>query len=170
MKYVFVSDYVRFYALYKYAGVYFDTDMFVDKYFSNLLNTKFLIGYEDASEKFISGGIIASVAKHRLIEKIIDTYENLRFDKTDMLDLKVPKIITNAMHELSDRQNLRILPNDYFYPYPFAKREVDRDCRSHATENTFCIHLWDLSWRSPLKNFKIIVKRFIDKTVGELFR
>jgi mannosyltransferase OCH1-like enzyme len=154
-----VSDYVRFYALYKYGGVYLDTDMFVVKDFSNLLNTKFLIGYEDASEKFISGGIIASVEKHHLIEKIIDTYENLRFDKNNMPEIKVPKIITNAMHEVSDRQNLNILPYDYFYPYPFAKREVDRDFRSYATENTYCIHLWDLSWRSPLKNFKIKVKK-----------
>jgi hypothetical protein len=86
-----VSDYVRFYALYKYGGVYLDTDMFVVKDFSNLLNTKFLIGYEDASEKFISGGIIASVEKHHLIEKIIDTYENLRFDKNNMPEIKYRK-------------------------------------------------------------------------------
>ena len=55
-KYAFVADYIRFYALYNYGGIYLDSDVEVLKSFDNLLNLRYFIGKEKDSR----GGIEAA--------------------------------------------------------------------------------------------------------------
>ena len=43
-KYAFVSDYIRLLAVYKYGGIYLDTDVEVLKNFDDLLNLPYFIG------------------------------------------------------------------------------------------------------------------------------
>ena len=45
-KYAYVADYVRFYALYNYGGIYLDSDVEVLKSFDDLLNQDFFFGFE----------------------------------------------------------------------------------------------------------------------------
>lgn len=45
-KYAFAADYIRFYALYKYGGIYLDADVEVLKSFDNLLNQTYILGEE----------------------------------------------------------------------------------------------------------------------------
>ena len=45
-KYAFVSDYARFYILYKYGGLYFDTDVEVIRPISDILNNGAFMGCE----------------------------------------------------------------------------------------------------------------------------
>lgn len=45
-KYAFVSDYVRLYVLYKYGGIYLDSDIKVLKSFNDLLDNKAFTGFE----------------------------------------------------------------------------------------------------------------------------
>ena len=45
-KYAFAADYIRFYALYNYGGIYLDSDVEVLKSFDDLLNSKSFIGFE----------------------------------------------------------------------------------------------------------------------------
>ena len=45
-KYAFVSDYVRFYALYNYGGIYLDSDVEVFKSFDDLLDQDFFFCFE----------------------------------------------------------------------------------------------------------------------------
>ena len=47
-KYAFAADYIRFYALYNYGGIYLDADVEVIKSFDDLLSLQQFIG-EDAS-------------------------------------------------------------------------------------------------------------------------
>ena len=49
-KYAFVADYVRFWALYHIDGIYLDTDMYVLRSFSPLLQAQFFCGWETATE------------------------------------------------------------------------------------------------------------------------
>lgn len=57
-KYAFVSDYVRLYALYKYGGIYLDSDIKVLKSFDSLLNDKAFTGFE--SKERIGVWLLAS--------------------------------------------------------------------------------------------------------------
>lgn len=42
-KWAFVSDYIRFYALYKYGGIYLDSDVVVKKRLDSLLDADFFV-------------------------------------------------------------------------------------------------------------------------------
>ena len=66
-KYAFVSDYVRLHALYKYGGVYLDTDVKVLKSFNNLLNNikllRFLYKLFKIKQYFAIAGICGLLKK-----------------------------------------------------------------------------------------------------------
>lgn len=51
-KWAFVADYVRLYALYNYGGIYLDTDVFVKRDFSSILNASFVSAIEYNELKF----------------------------------------------------------------------------------------------------------------------
>ena len=55
-KYAFVSDYARFWILYKYGGLYFDTDVEVIKSFKELLENEAFAAFE--TEKYIAPGLV----------------------------------------------------------------------------------------------------------------
>ena len=46
-KYAFAADYIRFYALYYYGGIYLDADVEVLKSFNPLLGEHYFLGEED---------------------------------------------------------------------------------------------------------------------------
>lgn len=46
-KYAFVSDYARFYVLYKYGGIYLDIDVEILKSIDELLTNEMFLGFED---------------------------------------------------------------------------------------------------------------------------
>ena len=47
-KYAFAADYIRFYALYNYGGIYLDSDVEILKSFDNLLQYPYFMGAEKA--------------------------------------------------------------------------------------------------------------------------
>ena len=49
-KYAFVSDYARFWILYHYGGLYFDTDVEVIKYFNEIIDRGPFMGCEKSAE------------------------------------------------------------------------------------------------------------------------
>ena len=83
-KWAFVSDYVRFYALYKYGGIYLDTDVEVRKRLDSFLDTDFFCG----TEVFRNGtyvGInpdaaqLGSCAGNPILKDCMNYYENHEF-------------------------------------------------------------------------------------------
>ena len=65
-KYAFVADYIRFYALYNYGGIYLDSDVEVLKSFNDLLVLRYFIGKEKDSE----GGIEAAIINSKLLYEL----------------------------------------------------------------------------------------------------
>lgn len=53
-KWALAADYIRLYALYHDGGVYLDTDVYIKKDFSELLNNLFFIPIEYNAQKFIA--------------------------------------------------------------------------------------------------------------------
>ena len=143
-KYAFVADYVRFWALYYVGGIYLDTDMYVVRGFDDLLEAEFFCGWETAerdaghgTDSVVSCGALGACARD-----ILAKYDTLRFDETHLADYIVPRIITPIILQ---HKEATIYPYDYFYPYPFVER-MKHDFLSSTTNNTFAIHLWDISW------------------------
>ena len=81
-KYAFVSDYIRIYVLYKYGGIYMDTDVEVIQTFpEDFLECEAFSGYETANT--IPTGIMGSVAGQQMFRQILNFYENTPFINED---------------------------------------------------------------------------------------
>ncbi len=138
-KYAFVADYVRFWVLYHYGGIYLDTDMYVIKSFDELLGYDCFFGYEDDKQNFVSCGVIGCVPQNNIINQIVEKYDNLSFNSNNLSEFIVPRLITPLVKEAA------IMPYDYFYPFPFKERK-SKNYMNYVTQDTYAIHLWDISW------------------------
>lgn len=156
-KWAFVADYVRLDKLYKFGGVYLDTDMLMLKPLDHFLKDKMFFGAENDS--FISGGIIGSRKEHFFIENCLRIYNSIDLKKMDN-DLKnntIPQIITQEFKKLSKVENwsfnelisydgIKVYPKEYFYSLPFSDREKQNKIASYLTSNSYGVHLWNYSW------------------------
>lgn len=176
-KYAFVADYVRFWALYHIGGIYLDTDMYVLRSFTPLLQAQFFCGWETATEgaagqctpaamgSTVSCGALGACALGACAlgacaRDILNRYDELLFDEAHIADYVIPRIITPIIRQ---HPEVTIYPYDYFYPFPFNRR-TDSRFLQYATNDTYAIHLWDISWISLkekfVHNIVEIIKRF----------
>ena len=73
-KYAFVADYVRFWALYHCGGIYLDTDMYVVRSFSNLLDAKFFAAWENSKNDIVSCGVIGCAIAETCLREVLKKY------------------------------------------------------------------------------------------------
>ena len=159
-KYAFAADYIRFYALYHYGGIYLDSDVEVLKTFDDLLNLPYFMGAEKAGTP--EAAIMGAEKGCDWIKQCLDYYENRSFVKDDgSFDIrKLPEIMNEQIKILKPLRTLSIeeskkirdlnmgkevlLFNDaYFSPKVFDSREVE------ITPYTYAIHHYQNSWFSP---------------------
>lgn len=145
-KYAFVSDYVRFWVLFNYGGIYLDTDMYVVKNFDDLLKNQVFFGWESEEKSNLSCGIVGSSAKNDFIGTIIQKYDNIHFSIESIPGLVVPRIVSTCYDNYPFKDEIKIYPYDYFYPFPYSDKENRKNYLKYKSENTYAIHLWDVSW------------------------
>lgn len=167
----YVADYARLKVLYEHGGVYFDTDITVEKDITELLNkNKLVLGWEDRLNINIAVGVVVVVG-NPLIKEMLDFYnEEIWHSKL----YTIPQIATyvikkhyrlNPSTEITENEDILILPQEYFYPIPIGLKERD----NYITPNTYTIHWWDASWCSSnigyfLRNkHKYNIERLIEK-------
>lgn len=68
----YVADYIRFYVLEKFGGIWLDTDVQVLKSFNDVINTGILLGRENNNH--IETALIGAEAHHPLIKQALDFY------------------------------------------------------------------------------------------------
>ena len=145
-KYAFVADYVRCHALYKYGGVYLDTDMELIKDISTLLDNDFFAAYEDSDRDKVSCGVIGCIKEHQILKSVLNFYDiNSDVYKT------MPYILGDVYNEISKERDM-ILSQNSFYPYnPFdPDKPVKQLMYMHIKEDTYGIHHWAYSWKFNL--------------------
>lgn len=158
-KYAFAADYIRFYALYNYGGIYLDSDVEILKSFDNLLQYPYFMGAEKAGT--IEAAILGAEKGTAWIKKCLDYYTDKPFIKQDLsLDIrKLPEIMVEELAKFkpirylntSDmklikrvdfQNNILVMPDEYFSPKIFDSRKV------FITPNTYAIHHYQNSWFS----------------------
>ncbi len=170
-KWAFVTDYVRFYALYHYGGIYMDTDVEVLKNLDCFLEHNAFTGYEN--EILIPTGIIGCTLEHPWAFKIMQYYENKSFIKSDgMLSLQPnTAIITQITKEnfgfnvLLGYQVLKgglvIYPKEYFCPKSYYDDSI------YLTDNTYTIHHFSGSWHTPFDKLKLQLHKLFIAVFGK---
>lgn len=156
-KYAFAADYIRFYALYHYGGIYLDADVEVVKSFDPLLNRNYILGEEAGGD--IEAAVVGAEKNSPWIKDCLDYYKDRQFIKSNgSLDMRPVPLLVNSIVK---KYNLEILPYQYFSPKDFNIGKIDRN------ENTYCIHHFDGKWVK--KGLRPKFKRFIHKSIYLLF-
>ena len=176
-KYAFVSDYARFWILYHYGGIYFDTDVEVIRSMDDIVKRGAFMGFELDNVK--SGKSIPSIApglgigaeKGNLIyAEILDKYEHLDFylpDGTRNNFTMIP-MVTGMMQEkglrlvdeLQTVESITIYPNDYFNPFDDITGVLRK------TPNTRTIHWYAKTWADNNSPLQIKIKRLLHRYLG----
>lgn len=163
-KYAFVSDYARFYVLYKYGGLYFDTDVEVIKNMGDIVDRGPFMGMEaghsstSSSAGMIAPGLGLGVNPGLgLYKEMLDMYANKHY-ATWMG--RSTETVVYAMTRLIDHRNSISIGNgiykndeiylyepDYFCPLNYYTGELI------ITERTVCIHHYMASWVQNSSSF-----------------
>ena len=163
-KYAFVSDYARFWILYRYGGIYFDTDVEVIRPMDDIIERGNFMGFEvDPDGENTPGryaprycfdvapGLGFGISKeHPFMLKMMDYYSNLEFEGA-VMDPWFKTIVaytTEALMEegLQNKKGIQQVGDITVYPHEyFAPIDVITG-RLHTTPNTYTIHRYMGSW------------------------
>ncbi len=185
-KYAFVSDYARFWVIYNFGGIYFDTDVEVLRPMDDILAKGPYMGREAGSVlKNVCGqggdglavnpGLgMAAPAGMRIFKELLDGYGERPFVNEDgSLNTKTVVAYTSEIllkYGLSDCndipqevEGIRVYPSDYFCPADHTKA-----CIRTLTQNTRSIHHYDASWtgRKHLMHALRLLKRCVVRITG----
>ena len=184
-KYAFVSDFARFWILYHYGGVYFDTDVEVIRSLDEIIEKGAFMGVE-AGASIISddGNKTLAVAPglglgvcsyHPVYKEILDYYNTLPFlDSNNKISGTVVTHITrvlqhyglpNYINEPIDIKGIIIYPSDYFCPMDSTTGIIS------ITNNTYSIHHYDCSWLNRNSfSFRLhLLKNYVNRLLGKRF-
>ena len=173
-KYAFVSDYARFWILYHYGGLYFDTDVEVIKPMGSIIAKGAFMGCEQdvkpGKELTVNPGLgLAVEPRHELYKAILKEYDSFHFLNEDGSnnDKTVVEYVTEILkrHGLKNMpgiqqiEGVKIYPSEYFCPRDTVTK------RLHITNNTYTIHHYMASWKDGGFNLKKIIRKFIPESV-----
>lgn len=171
-KWAFVSDYARLWCIHKHGGIYFDTDVELIKPFDPS-NIKTFFCLQD--ENYINTGLgFGSRSNNKIIKKMLDDYEGIKFIKSDgTLNLEscpvrntrsVAEYFTkNDIYKLQSINDIIIFPSEYFCPIDFETKKMT------VTKKTIAIHWFDGTWLSVSEKVKIFLEKNIIKIFGYNF-
>lgn len=162
-KYAFVSDYARFWILYNYGGIYFDTDVEVIKPIDDIVAAGPFMGVEQQNESFISvapGLCLATEQHDGVLLEFLELYQSSHFKNEDgslclknVVEITTEYLLTKGLQNIQSVQQccgFNIYPKDYFCPIDYATRILN------ITTNTRAIHHYAESWlpkSTRLKNY-----------------
>jgi hypothetical protein len=173
-KYAFVSDYARFYILYKYGGLYFDTDVEVISNMDDIVAQGPFMGCEndvipgaDPESLGVAPGLgLGSYPGHSVYKEILDMYSDLHFIVNGELNLKT---VVSYTTEILSRHGLKavdgiqqccgisIYPKEYFCPKDYSSNVLT------ITSNTRTIHHYTGTWMSFGRRLKLFRARMIKR-------
>ena len=169
-KWAFVSDYARFWILYNYGGIYFDTDVEMIDSIDDILNCGPFMGIESGHEALVAPGLgIGAEKGNKIIKEIIDYYDSQSFyDKNGAINkttvvTRVSEILKKngykATGELERVGNFTIYPADYFCPINY------HNGKTTITSNTRTIHHYAETWHNPAEKIIDSIRRNLYDTI-----
>ncbi len=181
-KYAFVSDYARFWILYHYGGIYFDTDVEVIAGMDDIIARGPFMGFEmdcaaGGRDMAVAPGLgLGAEPGMEFYASMLGIYDGMHFSFGD--EDKVPTVVrhttdllrTMGLEDNRERKvvhiaGMDIYPSEYFCPLS------NETFRLNITPNTVAIHHFMASWKSPSrvrKARKTIIRLFGKKFYDRL--
>lgn len=178
-KYAFVSDYARLRILYKYGGIYFDTDVEVIRPIDDIVERGNFMGFEtgpklqlkeDASEASVNPGLGMGVAPGLgLIKKMLDFYEgkHFKFIPDGIGQLTIVHIATEVLNQagLKQQPGIQLVNDVWIYPTEYFCPINLKTGRIHIEANTRTIHHYAGTWQDKHFSFKEFIKKVLPENV-----
>ena len=156
-KFAFVSDYARFWVLYKYGGIYFDTDVEVIKPMDDIIGHGSFMGCENECGKGIAlkvnpGLGLGANPGHKFYKEMLDVYGTMTFllpngmyNQTTVVKYTSKVLVKYGLknqNNIQEVSGITIYPKEYFCPYNYVTKRLE------ITEQTRAIHHYMASWKS----------------------
>lgn len=170
-KYAFVSDYVRLFALYRYGGIYMDTDVEVLQPLDRFLTHRAFSGFED--DGHVPTGLMSAEPMHPVMGKLMNMYEDKNFERADgSLDLTTNTavisryfaergLLLNGCYQEVD--DVAFYPRTYFCPYDYINGA------NYLTAESYTIHHFAKSWLPAHVRWRSDLKRVTAKMISPEF-
>lgn len=176
----FVSDFIRIQKLYEQGGVYLDTDMMVINTISDLLNLECFICGE---KTIVVGCVMGTIPNNIFFKNCLKKYDNFEWiESFDWGDVQMPKVLTKELEKINKSSlnlhkgenkvgNISVFSYEYFFPFPFDKKNDLHNYKKYILPETIAEHLWAGSWlpkgkseffylrnKEYLKGLKLVLK------------
>lgn len=155
-KYAFAADYIRFWALYNYGGIYLDSDIEVVKDYDRFLNHHSFMGYEYLG--IPEAATIGAEPGMPWIKECLDYYEGKSFFNEDgsiRIDA-VPYLIRLVLkehynHDFRENGNVQDYGDLVMYPYQYFSPKNYYTDAIESNEFTVSIHRFASAWGPKVK-------------------
>lgn len=166
-KWAYVSDYIRVYVIYKYGGIYLDTDILVLDNFDRFLNNRAFVGFENPQYPFTA--VFGAEPGHPLVKDMIEYYDRLdeyKFDFEKNNTISVSDLLIKKYH-CKVGNKFQILDEDIaVYPDTVL---------CNPSENSISIHVFTGTWlegkKALARKINVFLKIHVtNKKRAKLFR
>ena len=168
-KWANLSNYTRLFALQKYGGWYFDTDIeVVSSPKFNKYKESCFVGIETKPHEkkcLVNNAVIAATPNHTFIHQCFEKIK--QYDGLELANLTSPFLTTQELSKIGFKgkpgsyKDVRVFPAAIFYPLAwyqlFSKKLI--------TKQTFCIHHYSISCLN-INNFSSEDLRILIKKEG----
>lgn len=166
-KWAYVSDYIRAYVIYKYGGIYLDTDILVLDNFDRFLTNRAFVGFENPQYPFTA--VFGAEPGHPLVKDMIEYYDRLdeyKFDFEKNNTISVSDLLIKKYH-CKVGNKFQILDEDIaVYPDTVL---------CNPSENSISIHVFTGTWlegkKALARKINVFLKIHVtNKKRAKLFR
>lgn len=150
-----MSDIIRYEVLYRYGGIYIDTDFECLKPIEELIKDYDVFASTE-DNKHICGGFFGSTRKHPLVKKMIDNIPPaLERNKRQTSDLRIgPKYVTQTLQN----ENITIIDKEFIYPYLPGQIKLKKELSQNKV--AYAAHHWAASWMGEETKKKKYIQAF----------
>ena len=154
-KWAFVCDYVRFFVLCKYGGIYLDCDVKILKKLDDLLNCEAFTSFEGAhtsQRPLLECAIMGSVKEGKWVKEMLHYFDELQFPQgndVNLRDIVLPKPIAERTMDkfglipdgsFQKLNGLTVYPKEILSPLNGETKE------SIVSDKSYTIHLFNNSY------------------------
>ena len=172
-KYAFAADYIRFWSLFNYGGIYLDSDVEVLKSFDDFLDCKSFTGFEYLN--IPEAAVVGAEKGTEWVKDCLDWYNGKSFLTSDgeMKRDVVPRLVKLVLEKkhgrkIEDNGKVQHLDGLNLYPYFYFSPKNYFIGKIKIKQRTVCIHRFASAWGpNEKRKWTLVVHNIVIHILGK---